>query len=107
MHHQHSSCVSLCVRYLSGRVFILDLMPGSQAHVDKFTCPGDIIDEINGTSLRNSKNGQVRKTSIQVITHDIFIDIICCSLCRHCVDGIDKKPSCFFKHVFWYLAKKC
>uniref|UniRef100_A0A3Q1F3T1 Si:ch211-250n8.1 n=1 Tax=Acanthochromis polyacanthus TaxID=80966 RepID=A0A3Q1F3T1_9TELE len=46
------------VLYLSGRVFVLDLMPGSQAHVDKFISPGDIIDEINGTSLRNSKNGQ-------------------------------------------------
>ncbi|XP_029312790.1 uncharacterized protein LOC115024986 isoform X4 [Cottoperca gobio] len=45
-------------RYLSGRVFVLDLTPGGQAHVDKFLCPGDIIDEINGTSLRNSKNGQ-------------------------------------------------
>ncbi|KAM7382123.1 hypothetical protein PAMA_012814 [Pampus argenteus] len=50
--------VGMVLRYLSGRVFILDLMPGSQAHVDKFTCPGDIIDEINDISLRNSKNGQ-------------------------------------------------
>ncbi|KAM3592164.1 uncharacterized protein V6R79_013905 [Siganus canaliculatus] len=50
--------VGMVLRYLSGRVFILDLMPGSQAHVDKFVFPGDIIDEINGTSLRNSKNGQ-------------------------------------------------
>jgi len=57
--------VSLCppLRYLSGRVFILDLMPGSQAHVDRLICPGDILDEINGTSLRNSKNGQVKKCS--------------------------------------------
>ncbi|XP_054454459.1 uncharacterized protein si:ch211-250n8.1 isoform X2 [Anoplopoma fimbria] len=50
--------LGLVLRYLSGRVFVLDLMPGSQAHVDKFICPGDIIDEINGTSLRNSKNHQ-------------------------------------------------
>lgn len=50
-------------RYLSGRVFVVELTPGSQAHVDKFITPGDIIDEINGTSLRNSKNGQVRKPS--------------------------------------------
>uniref|UniRef100_A0A3B3Z494 Uncharacterized protein n=1 Tax=Poecilia mexicana TaxID=48701 RepID=A0A3B3Z494_9TELE len=41
-----------------GRVFILDLVPGSQAHVDMFVSSGDIIDEINGTSLRNCKNGQ-------------------------------------------------
>ncbi|XP_078135500.1 uncharacterized protein LOC144536307 [Sander vitreus] len=50
--------VGMVLRYLSGRVFVLDLMPGSQAHVDEFLSPGDIIDEINGTSLRNSKNGQ-------------------------------------------------
>ncbi|KAI3365415.1 hypothetical protein L3Q82_010505 [Scortum barcoo] len=50
--------VGMVLRYLAGRVFVLELMPGSQAHVDKFICPGDIIDEINGTSLRNSKNGQ-------------------------------------------------
>ncbi|XP_069012286.1 uncharacterized protein [Embiotoca jacksoni] len=50
--------VGMVLRYLSGRVFILDLTPGSQAHVDKFISPGDVIDEINGTSLRNSKSGQ-------------------------------------------------
>lgn len=46
-------------RYLRGRVFVLDLTPGSQADFDKFICRGDVIDEINGTSLRNSKSGQV------------------------------------------------
>ncbi|XP_069373674.1 uncharacterized protein [Paralichthys olivaceus] len=50
--------VGLVLRYLSRRVFVLDLVPGSQAHVDKIVCPGDIIDDINGTSLRNSKCGQ-------------------------------------------------
>ncbi|KAG7507541.1 hypothetical protein JOB18_037399 [Solea senegalensis] len=50
--------VGMVLRYLSGRVFVLELVPGSQAHVDKFVRPGDIIDEINGTSLRNSKCGQ-------------------------------------------------
>ncbi|KAM9424176.1 uncharacterized protein KZ484_012225 [Pholidichthys leucotaenia] len=49
--------VGLVLRYLSGRVFILDLLPGSQAYVDKFVYPGDIIDEINRTSMRNSKSG--------------------------------------------------
>lgn len=49
------------LRYLSGRVFVLDLTPGSQAHADGFVRPGDIIDEINGTSLRNSKNKQVSR----------------------------------------------
>uniref|UniRef100_A0A8D2ZR22 Si:ch211-250n8.1 n=1 Tax=Scophthalmus maximus TaxID=52904 RepID=A0A8D2ZR22_SCOMX len=50
--------VGMVLRYLGGRVFVLDLAPGGQAHVDKFIRPGDIIDEINGTSLRNSKCGQ-------------------------------------------------
>ncbi|KAL0984052.1 hypothetical protein UPYG_G00136470 [Umbra pygmaea] len=46
------------LRYLSGRVFVLKLLPGSQAQVDNCVHPGDIIDEINGTSLRNASNGQ-------------------------------------------------
>ncbi|XP_061564422.1 uncharacterized protein si:ch211-250n8.1 isoform X2 [Cololabis saira] len=50
--------VGIILRYLSGRVFVLSLVPGGQAHVDKFISPGDIIDDINGTSLRNSKNRQ-------------------------------------------------
>ncbi|KAM6896898.1 uncharacterized protein FYW49_018282 [Xenentodon cancila] len=50
--------VGIILRYLRGCVFILSLLPGGQAQVDKFVSPGDIIDEINGTSLRNSKNGQ-------------------------------------------------
>lgn len=54
-----SISLSLSVRYLSGRVFVLDLISGSQADVDKFIRPGDVIDEINGISLRNSKSGQV------------------------------------------------
>lgn len=39
---------------------MLDLLQGSQAQVDMFAEPGDIIDEINGISLRNASNGQVR-----------------------------------------------
>ncbi|KAK2885082.1 hypothetical protein Q8A73_021556 [Channa argus] len=50
--------VGMVLRYLNGRVFVLDLKPGGQADADKFICPGDIIDEINGTSLRNSRCGQ-------------------------------------------------
>jgi len=41
-------------------VFVLDLLQGSQAQADMFAEPGDIIDEINGISLRNASNGQVR-----------------------------------------------
>lgn len=48
-------------RYLNGRVFVLNLLRGSQAEVDRFVQLGDIIDEINGISLRNANNGQVRE----------------------------------------------
>ncbi|CAL8304647.1 unnamed protein product [Lota lota] len=50
--------LGMVLRYLRGRVFVLELLPGSQAQVDRSLSPGDIIDEINGISLRNSKNGQ-------------------------------------------------
>ncbi|XP_061823201.1 uncharacterized protein [Nerophis lumbriciformis] len=50
--------VGMVLSYLGGRVFLVDLIPGRQAHVDNFICRGDIMDEINGTSLRNSKHGQ-------------------------------------------------
>ncbi|XP_076123086.1 uncharacterized protein LOC143103165 isoform X5 [Alosa pseudoharengus] len=50
--------LGMVLRYLNGRVFVLDLLQGSQAEVDGFVQLGDIIDEINGTSLRNASNGQ-------------------------------------------------
>lgn len=53
----HLSSVSL--RYLDRRVFVMELLRGGVAQADMFAEPGDIIDEINGISLRNSNNGQV------------------------------------------------
>ncbi|XP_077406327.1 uncharacterized protein LOC144038075 isoform X1 [Vanacampus margaritifer] len=50
--------VGMVFSYLNGRVFLLDMISGGQAHVDKFISRGDVIDEINGTCLRNSRNGQ-------------------------------------------------
>ncbi|RXN01647.1 hypothetical protein EOD39_5820 [Acipenser ruthenus] len=50
--------LGMVLRYLGSRVFVLELLEGSQAKVDKFVLPGDIIDEINGVSLRNASNGQ-------------------------------------------------
>ncbi|KAI4900745.1 hypothetical protein NFI96_016715 [Prochilodus magdalenae] len=50
--------LGMVLRYLDGRVFVLELLQGSMARVDMFAEPGDIIDEINGISLRNSSNGQ-------------------------------------------------
>ncbi|XP_066521891.1 uncharacterized protein si:ch211-250n8.1 isoform X2 [Hoplias malabaricus] len=50
--------LGMVLRYLEGRVFVLELLQGGIALVDMFAEPGDIIDEINGISLRNSSNGQ-------------------------------------------------
>ncbi|KAJ3608073.1 hypothetical protein NHX12_025123 [Muraenolepis orangiensis] len=50
--------LGMVLRYLSGRVFVLELLPVSQAQADHFLRPGDVIDEINGVSLRNSRHGQ-------------------------------------------------
>uniref|UniRef100_A0A3P9Q290 Si:ch211-250n8.1 n=1 Tax=Poecilia reticulata TaxID=8081 RepID=A0A3P9Q290_POERE len=66
------------VLYLSGRVFVLDLVPGSQAHVDMFVSSGDIIDEINGTSLRNCKNGQAGVVLSRLKGCPLFIRILRC-----------------------------
>ncbi|XP_035998397.1 uncharacterized protein si:ch211-250n8.1 [Fundulus heteroclitus] len=70
--------VGLVLRYLSGRVFVLDLVPGSQAHVDAFVSPGDIIDEINGTSLRNSKNGHAGVVLSRLRGRPLSIRILRC-----------------------------
>ncbi|XP_043940904.1 uncharacterized protein LOC122812915 isoform X2 [Protopterus annectens] len=50
--------LGMVLKYLNGRIFITDIIPGSQAEVDEFVMTGDIIDEINGISLRKSPNGQ-------------------------------------------------
>lgn len=52
-------CGFLHHRYLDGRIFIIDVLPQSQAEVDEVVLVGDVIDEINGFSLRNACNGQV------------------------------------------------
>ncbi|MEQ2193660.1 hypothetical protein XENOCAPTIV_008392, partial [Xenoophorus captivus] len=65
-------------QYLSGRVFVLDLVPGSQAHVDMFVSSGDIIDEINGTSLRNSKPGQAGVVLSRLKSCPLSIRILRC-----------------------------
>lgn len=46
-------------RYVDGRVFVTEVLPESQAEVDEVVLAGDILDEINGCSLRNAYNGQV------------------------------------------------
>uniref|UniRef100_A0A4W4FA91 PDZ domain-containing protein n=1 Tax=Electrophorus electricus TaxID=8005 RepID=A0A4W4FA91_ELEEL len=58
--HEAVPCreLGMVLRYLNGRVFVLELLHGRMAQVNKFAEPGDIIDEINGISLRNSRNGQ-------------------------------------------------
>ncbi|XP_078510668.1 uncharacterized protein LOC144770216 isoform X1 [Lissotriton helveticus] len=46
------------LRYLEGRIFVSEVLPGSQTEVDEVVLTGDIIDEINGISLRYAVNGQ-------------------------------------------------
>ncbi|KAM4691200.1 uncharacterized protein WCC33_016063 [Rhinophrynus dorsalis] len=50
--------LGMVLRYLEGRVFVVELLPGSQAEVDEVVLTGDIIDEINGVSLRYAFSGQ-------------------------------------------------
>ncbi|KAF7249182.1 RUN and FYVE domain-containing protein 4 [Varanus komodoensis] len=50
--------LGMVLRYLDGRIFIIDVLPQSQAEVDEVVLVGDVIDEINGFSLRNAYNGQ-------------------------------------------------
>lgn len=46
-------------RYVDGRVIVIEVLPGSQAEVDEVVLAGDVLDEINGFSLRNAYRGQV------------------------------------------------
>lgn len=46
-------------RYVDGRVFVTKVLPESQAEVDEVVLAGDILDEINGCSLRYACPGQV------------------------------------------------
>ncbi|XP_072260000.1 uncharacterized protein [Pyxicephalus adspersus] len=50
--------LGMVLRYLEGRVFVVKVLPDSQAEVDEIVLAGDIIDEINGVSLRHAYNGQ-------------------------------------------------
>ncbi|CAI5766048.1 XP_028572750.1uncharacterized protein LOC114590625 isoform X2 [Podarcis lilfordi] len=50
--------LGMVLRYLDGRIFIVNVLPQSQAAVDEVVLVGDVIDEINGSSLRNACNGQ-------------------------------------------------
>lgn len=51
--------LSCTPRYVDGRVFVTEVLPGSQAEVDEVVLAGDILDEINGCSLRYASPGQV------------------------------------------------
>lgn len=46
-------------RYVDGRVFVTEVLPESQAEVDEVVLAGDVLDEINGCSMRNASSGQV------------------------------------------------
>ncbi|KAM6377272.1 uncharacterized protein J5M81_012150 isoform 1-T1 [Pluvialis apricaria] len=50
--------LGMVLRYVDGRVFVTEVLPESQAEVDEVVLAGDILDEINGCSLRNAYSGQ-------------------------------------------------
>ncbi|XP_015150830.2 uncharacterized protein LOC417372 isoform X5 [Gallus gallus] len=50
--------LGMVVRYVDGRVIVIEVLPGSQAEVDEVVLAGDVLDEINGFSLRNAYRGQ-------------------------------------------------
>ncbi|XP_051490870.1 uncharacterized protein LOC127391781 isoform X2 [Apus apus] len=50
--------LGIVLRYVDGRVFVTEVLPESQAEVDEVVLAGDILDEINGCSLRNAYSGQ-------------------------------------------------
>uniref|UniRef100_A0A8B9PYU3 Uncharacterized protein n=1 Tax=Apteryx owenii TaxID=8824 RepID=A0A8B9PYU3_APTOW len=50
--------LGMVLRYVDGRVFVTEVLPESQAEVDEVVLAGDVLDEINGCSLRNAYSGQ-------------------------------------------------
>ncbi|XP_058708291.1 uncharacterized protein LOC131585794 isoform X2 [Poecile atricapillus] len=50
--------LGMVLRYVDGRVLVTKVLPGSQAEVDEVVLAGDILDEINGCSLRFACPGQ-------------------------------------------------
>ncbi|XP_027751452.1 uncharacterized protein LOC114063403 [Empidonax traillii] len=50
--------LGMVLRYVEGRVFVTKVLPESQAEVDEVVLAGDILDEINGCSLRYAHSGQ-------------------------------------------------
>ncbi|XP_063075555.1 uncharacterized protein si:ch211-250n8.1 [Engraulis encrasicolus] len=70
--------LGMVLRYVGGRVFVLDLLQGSQAEVDRFVQLGDIIDEVNGTSLRNASNGQASVVLSRLKSQPISLRVLRC-----------------------------
>ncbi|XP_072098462.1 uncharacterized protein [Mobula birostris] len=52
--------LGMVLRYTDGRIFVTEVVPGSQAEADECVQAGDIIDGINGISLRNAKGGEAQ-----------------------------------------------
>ncbi|XP_062448095.1 uncharacterized protein LOC134149201 [Rhea pennata] len=50
--------LGLVLRYVGGRVLVTEVLPESQAELDEVVLAGDVLDEINGRSLRNACGGQ-------------------------------------------------
>ncbi|GCC19799.1 uncharacterized protein [Chiloscyllium punctatum] len=52
--------LGMVLRYTDRRVFVSEVIAGSQAEADECVYVGDIIDGINGISLRNAQRGEAQ-----------------------------------------------
>ncbi|XP_067860494.1 uncharacterized protein si:ch211-250n8.1 [Heptranchias perlo] len=52
--------LGMMLRYTDGRIFVTEVIAGSQAEADECVLAGDIIDGINGISLRNAQRGEAQ-----------------------------------------------
>ncbi|XP_078081393.1 uncharacterized protein LOC144501480 isoform X2 [Mustelus asterias] len=52
--------LGMVLRYTDRRIFISEVIPGSQAEADECVHAGDIIDGINGICLRNAQRGEAQ-----------------------------------------------
>ncbi|XP_067914774.1 uncharacterized protein si:ch211-250n8.1 isoform X1 [Heterodontus francisci] len=52
--------LGMVLRYTDGRIFVTEVIARSQAEADECVQAGDIIDGINGISLRNAQSGEAQ-----------------------------------------------
>ncbi|XP_042198273.1 uncharacterized protein si:ch211-250n8.1 isoform X2 [Callorhinchus milii] len=80
--------LGMALRYVEKRIFVSEVIAGSQAEADGCVLAGDIIDEINGISTRNAQKGQA-----QSVLQKLRGKPLCFRLIRwKCHDGSIYRP---------------